>query len=88
MSCTAQCEIRTFGRALVYAVVWTTVGIALHKYDILMDLLVVDEQVMQMFDKAEAEYRELSEKKRIVENDKEKIKRVRAAVIWLFISEE
>lgn len=34
-------------------------------------------QVMQMFDKAEAEYRELSEKKRIVENDKEKIKKVR-----------
>ena len=33
---------------------------------------------MQMFDKAEAEYRELSEKKRIVENDKEKIKKVGA----------
>jgi hypothetical protein len=35
----------------------------------------LDAQVMQMFDKAEAEYRELSEKKRIVENDKEKIKK-------------
>ena len=35
-------------------------------------------QVMQMFDKAEAEYRELSEKKRIVENDKDKIRKVRA----------
>lgn len=35
-------------------------------------------QVMQMFDKAEAEYRELSEKKRIVENDKEKIRKVSA----------
>ena len=33
-------------------------------------------QVMQMFDKAEAEYRELSEKKRIVENDKDKIRKV------------
>ena len=30
-----------------------------------------------MFDKAEAEYRELSEKKRIVENDKDKIRKVR-----------
>ena len=29
-----------------------------------------------MFDKAEAEYRELSDKKRIVENDKTKIHRV------------
>ena len=35
-------------------------------------------QVMQMFDKAEAEYRELSEKKRIVENDKDKIRKVSA----------
>ena len=34
-------------------------------------------QVMQMFDKAESEYRELSEKKRIVENDKDKIRKVR-----------
>ena len=34
-------------------------------------------QVMQMFDKAEAEYRELSGKKRIVENDKDKIRKVR-----------
>lgn len=32
---------------------------------------------MQMFDRAEAEYRELSEKKRIVENDKDKIRKVR-----------
>ena len=29
-----------------------------------------------MFDKAEAEYRELSDKKRIVENDKTKIHKV------------
>ncbi|EIE18219.1 RecF/RecN/SMC protein [Coccomyxa subellipsoidea C-169] len=36
----------------------------------------LNKRVMQMFDKAEAEYRELSEKKRIVENDKEKIKKV------------
>ena len=31
---------------------------------------------MQMFYKAESEYRELSEKKRIVENDKDKIRKV------------
>lgn len=37
-------------------------------------------QVMQMFDKAEAEYRELSEKKRIVENDKDKIRKVKLAI--------
>ncbi|BDA47769.1 Structural maintenance of chromosomes protein 2 [Coccomyxa sp. Obi] len=36
----------------------------------------LNKKVMQMFDKAESEYRELSEKKRIVENDKEKIKKV------------
>ena len=39
-----------------------------------------------MFDKAEAEYRELSEKKRIVENDKDKIRKVsrRSAMrLWL-----
>ena len=41
-------------------------------------------QVMQMFDKAEAEYRELSEKKRIVENDKDKIRKVHMrGVMWL-----
>lgn len=34
------------------------------------------EQVMQMFDKAEAEYAELSDKKRIVETDKAKIEKV------------
>ena len=33
-------------------------------------------QVMQMFDKAEAEYSELSDKKRIVETDKAKIEKV------------
>ena len=39
---------------------------------------------MQMFEKAEAEYRELSEKKRIVENDKDKIRKVSAhSVMWL-----
>ena len=36
---------------------------------------------MQMFDKAESEYRELSEKKRIVENDKEKIKKVHRPIV-------
>lgn len=39
-------------------------------------------QVMQMFDKAEAEYRELSEKKRIVENDKDKIRKVSWAITY------
>ena len=34
-------------------------------------------QVVQMFDKAEAEYRELSDKKRILHNDKDKIHKVR-----------
>jgi hypothetical protein len=33
-----------------------------------------------MFDKAEAEFRELSEKKRIVENDKHKITKVRRSI--------
>ena len=33
-------------------------------------------QVMQMFDKAEAEFRELSDKRVIVENDKSKIQKV------------
>ena len=33
-------------------------------------------QVMQMFDKAEAEFRELSDKRVIVENDKNKIQKV------------
>ena len=33
-------------------------------------------QVMQMFDKAEAEYAELSDKKRIVEADRAKIEKV------------
>jgi len=37
---------------------------------------------MQMFDKAEAEYRELSEKKRIVENDKDKIRKVSWAITY------
>ena len=32
-----------------------------------------------MFDKAEAEFRELSEKRGIVENDKSKIQKVRAS---------
>ena len=36
-----------------------------------------------MFDKAEAEYRELSEKKRIVENDKDKIRKVSLAITYL-----
>ena len=35
-------------------------------------------QVMQMFDKAEAEFRELSDKRGIVENDKNKIRKARA----------
>ncbi len=35
------------------------------------------EQVLQMFDKAEQEFKDLSEKKRIVANDKQKIHRVR-----------
>ena len=35
-------------------------------------------QVLQMFDKAEQEFKDLSEKKRIVANDKQKIHRVRA----------
>ena len=39
-----------------------------------------------MFDKAEAEYRELSEKKRIVENDKDKIRKVSSdSVMWLAV---
>lgn len=33
-------------------------------------------QVMQMFDKAEVEFRELSDKRVIVENDKSKIQKV------------
>lgn len=36
-------------------------------------------QVMQMFDKAEAEYAELSSKKRIVETDRAKIEKVMPA---------
>ena len=43
-------------------------------------------QVMQMFDKAEAGYRELSEKKRIVENDKDKIRRVRWHAHWSWLA--
>lgn len=35
---------------------------------------------MQMFEKAEADYRALSEKKRIIENDKAKIHKVRACL--------
>ena len=41
-----------------------------------MSRVVVGMQVMQMFDKAEAEYTELSDKKRIVEADKAKIEKV------------
>ena len=37
-----------------------------------------------MFDKAEAEYRELSEKKRIVENDKDKIRKVSSDSVMRF----
>ena len=42
-------------------------------------------QVMQMFDKAESEFRELSDKRSIVENDKSKIQKViclPATVLW------
>ena len=39
----------------------------------------VNRKVLSMFDKAEQEFKELSEKKRIVENDKDKIHQARCA---------
>lgn len=39
-------------------------------------LLCGNTQVLQMFDKAEQDFKELSEKKRIVTNDKDKIHQV------------
>lgn len=52
-----------------------------------LDCAAAAVQVVQMFDKAEAEYRELSDKKRILHNDKDKIHKVRAhlcSVIGVF----
>lgn len=73
-------------RVLDAAALWRGTARALTPYAICHLPLVLTRprsggglQVLQMFDKAEQDFKELSEKKRIVENDKDKIHQVRLA---------